>query len=177
MTGHIGTQKFLRETAIQNRGNSMKNNLIARALMVVATCMLFSPNALADARDDLLQWIEDNSGARKYTPDEAMNMLPPGPNPYLSFRPAGAKTNASYWDSRKASMAAIKAAGMPAANVRVQAKKNKGTVIKGFGTGPSQTSAIDVFGNIDLPPPSALVAKCRGRRFDPIGNAYGSNDW
>lgn len=119
--------------------------------------MIFVPTTWADGRGELQQWIEDNSGARKYTPDEALNMLPPGPNPYLSLRPAGATTNASYWDSRKASMAAIKAAGMPAANVRVQAKKNKGTVIKGFGTGPSQTDAIDVFGNIDLPAPSALV--------------------
>ena len=130
---------------------------ISRTLFLFGASILITTVTWADARQDMLKWIDDNANARKYTPEEAMTLPAPGPNPYLSIRPEGAKVNASYWSSRQASMAAIKAASMPPANIRVQAKKNKGTVIKGFGTNPNQSSAIDVAGSIDLPPPDSLV--------------------
>lgn len=127
------------------------------SLLVLAASFLLGSAAWADQRDELLQWIEDNANARKYTPEEAMKELPPGPNPFLSLRPTGTTVNSSYWTSRQASMAAIKAASMPPANVRLQAKKNKGTVVRGFGTNPNQADAIDVSGTIVLPPTIPLT--------------------
>lgn len=130
---------------------------IAKFLWAFTAATIFASAALADTRGELLQWIEDNAGARKYTAEEAMTMLPPSPDPYRSIRPQGSKVNEAYWDMRRSSMAAIKAASMPPANLRVQIKKKKGTVIKGFGTSPNQVDAIDVEGSIDLPPPGTLI--------------------
>lgn len=127
------------------------------ALLVLVTSLLLASGARADQRAQLMQWIEDNASARKYTPEEAMKELPPGPNPYLSLRPEGVAVNASYWTTKQASMAAVKAASMPPANVRLQAKKNKGTVVRGFGTNPNQADAIDVSGTIVLPPQTPLI--------------------
>ena len=136
----------------------MSRKLINRvSAFAVLASILISTAARADQRAELMQWIEDNANARKYTPEEAMTELPPGPNPFLSLRPAGVKANMSYWDSRQASMAAVKAASMPPANVRLQAKKDKGTVVRGFGTNPNQADAIDVTGSIELPPADPLV--------------------
>ena len=73
---------------------------------MIAACVALSSHAFADARDDMLQWIESSASARKYTPEEAMSMPPPGPNPFVSFRPEGAAVDTAYWKAHAAGTAA-----------------------------------------------------------------------
>ncbi len=137
----------------------MKNSrlLITSAAMLLASAAATTA-VFADTREQLDQWIEDNADERKYTPEEAMAELPPGPNPFLSFRPEGEKVNESYWSARRTAAAAANAGSNAPANVRLQFNKNNGTHLKGFGTGPSRDDAVDLTGSIDLPAPTVLIA-------------------
>jgi len=113
--------------------------------------------AWADQSAELAAWLEQNANATKNTPAEVASMEAPGPNPWLSVRPAEATVDWSYWNTQSASLAAVKAASMPPANVRVQAKKRKGVdtqMIRGFGTNPAEVDELDVDG-VSAPPPIA----------------------
>lgn len=136
----------------------MKTSVYAiRGLVGLAAAIGLVSNIWAQSTDDLREWIDQNAGQKKYTPDEVMRMTPPGPNPWLSIAPAGKSTNWSYWNTRRATEASIKAQGDPPANVRIQAKRSKGTVIKGFGSNPPEVSEIDIDATSELDPPVSLV--------------------
>jgi hypothetical protein len=127
------------------------------ATVALLACLASSPTARADQSAELRHWIADHGKARKYTPAEAMNRMPPGPNPYTSFLPEGKKANQQFWDARMAGLAAVKAASMPPANVRLQAKKFRGTVVRAFGTNPNQADEIDLLGTVELAPAIPLA--------------------
>ena len=129
-----------------------RKQTIGSILPLAAATLLASGFATAGPDNAFDRWLEEYGGGTKVTPEQAMKRLPPGPNPYLSLLPAGKDTHRQFWQARMAGMAAENAAGAPRANVRLQAKKFQGTVIRAFGTGPSQTDEIDLLGTVELSP-------------------------
>ena len=105
---------------------------IAVKASLIAACAALASSAWADTRDEMLQWIEDNAGARKYTPEEAMNTPPPGPNPFVSLRPEGAEVNESYWRARNAAMSASRISSAQVADVQVSGR-GRGKTSNGHG--------------------------------------------
>ncbi len=92
---------------------------------------------------------------------------PEWPNPYLSFLPVEAKTDWTYWNAQARSEAAARRLAMQSAGVgaalistsETEPNDSQGTAnfIPGFGTAPSQDSAVDIFGSLALPPPTPLA--------------------
>ncbi len=146
---------------------------IAVKASLIAACAALASSAWADTRDEMLQWIEDNAGARKYTPEEAMNTPPPGPNPFVSLRPEGAEVNESYWRARNAAMSASRISSAQVADVRLQAELNNTLVIKDFGTRPDEYNAVDVFGTVVLPPPVDLDPNAEDEGSIPLATPTG----
>ena len=143
---------------------------IATKASIIAACVALTSHAWADARDDMLQWIESNADARKYTPEEAMSMPPPGPNPFVSFRPEGAEVDAAYWRAHAAGTAAsrLASASTQAADIQMQAQMNNSLVIKDFGTRPDEYSAVDVIGTVVLPAPTDLEPNAEDEGSIPL---------
>jgi hypothetical protein len=136
----------------------------------LATSFAFAgqPADVVDQKVALGKWIADNANARKFTPEEALNSLPPGPNPMLSIIPEGMPSNASFWQARNQAKLAGANSNRAPANVRLQLKKKTGTVLRAFGTGPSQESAIDLFGSANLPDPSVLMPNAEDEGSIPL---------
>ena len=92
-----------------------------------------------------------------YSDEELETMPAPGPNPYLSFLPAGAEVDWVYWkekleyEGRKRAEARGGAAPDGGSVAEVEPNDTLGTaqVIAGFGTGVGDDSSLDVTGTID----------------------------
>jgi hypothetical protein len=137
---------------------SLRCNL-SRAIMAAVISFGAVTASWADPSDTLNAWMETNVGAKQYTPDEVMQMEPPGPNPWLSFLPSGSETDWAYWSARRSAEASIRAAKAPRAHVRVKAKKKKADLTKRFGTNPTQVDEIDVeMEAAALPPPVMITS-------------------
>lgn len=149
---------------------------LGAAIALVTSAFLLVPGAWANSPEELQAWIQQQAGKTKLTPDQGLQSLPPGPNPWLTLRPTDASpTDWSYWNAKSAAAAATKAAGMPPANVRVQAKKKKGIVIKGFGTNPPEVDAIDVTATSTLPPAVFLAQSPEDEGSIPLATPTGLN--
>jgi hypothetical protein len=147
---------------------SMNRKGLAARAALLAVCAALTSHAWADAGDEMSQWIESNAGARKYTPEEAMSMSPPGPNPFVSMRPEGAETHESYWRARNAAMAASRVSSAEVADIRIKAELNNSLVIKDFGTRPGEYNAVDVYGTVVLPPPVEMEANAEDEGSIPL---------
>jgi len=91
---------------------------------------------------------------------------PSGPNPYLSFLPAGAKPDYAGWRSWLAQEGKAKRAVQPPADLSkligaAESEPNDtratADAIPGFGTGPGDDPAADVAGTIDPPPAPTII--------------------
>jgi hypothetical protein len=144
--------------------------------VIVVTVFSLVSASWADVSEELVSLIEKDGGAKKYTLEEVMQIEPPCPNPWLSLTPVGAQVDWSYWMTRSATEAAIKAESMPPANVRIQVKMRNGentNVIRGFGTAPSETDTIDVDVEQDLPPAMVLMPSSEDEGSIPLATPTG----
>jgi len=93
---------------------------------------------------------------RVYSDAELETMPAPGPNPYLSFLPAGAEVDWDYWnekreyEGRKRAEAREESETEGGSVAEVEPNDTLGTaqVIAGFGTGAGDDSSLDVTGTI-----------------------------
>ncbi len=97
--------------------------------------------------------------AQRFYSDAELEVMPaPGPNPYLSFLPAGAEVDWDYWrakadyEGRKRAAAQAAARGETDGGSVAEVEPNDtlatAQVIAGFGTGAGDDGSIDVTGTI-----------------------------
>ena len=94
---------------------------------------------------------------RIYSDEELETMPAPGPNPYISFLPAGTEVDWDYWnekreyEGRKRAEARQASATEGGSVAEVEPNDTLATaqLIAGFGTGPGDDASLDVTGTID----------------------------
>ncbi len=92
---------------------------------------------------------------RHYSDEELAVMPAPGPNPYLSFLPAGAEVDWQYWRDRLDYEARQRAERLPAPRRTIMIAESEpnddlgsAQVIAGFGTGDGEDPAADITGSV-----------------------------
>lgn len=143
----------------------LRRILSRSAVLGIFTALFYAPAVWSDTPttatlDDL---IESYRAAGKQKPEDFANVAPLGPIPWLTLRPNDAQDDWSYWSywsTVAANSAAVRAEGMPSANVRIQTKNKNNAetlVVRAFGTNPSDENAVDIEGSATLPTPGVLV--------------------
>lgn len=99
---------------------------------------------------------------RSYTDQELANMPAPGPNPFLSFLPAGAEVDWDYWYAKRAYDARMRAQareasrrGLPTVDeVEPNDSQAASQILDTFGTGDGDVAELQVNGSFAPPPPA-----------------------